>query len=253
MSLEAILEEIKKEKVVAEQDLDLVSPMVLYVKKGQVNSAKERLEKLYIDYKNQILRQSIFILVTGQDSETFASIANESFKCFTLDTETFYKEIANEISPQLYEGKNINSSVFDVVNNVLEDRMKNLDVMSYNFLTFDSKYSRMINSKPELVEVLKNAINDQVGGEVIGLDALEKVSKEAVNSDYKSKIVPILLYTKDEGLVSSISDDLRRVNPRVVRVSAGKVNNPDLNVLTNIKEVTEETVGKALKEIATNA
>lgn len=250
--LDSILEKIQQEKKIAEQDLDAVDPRVRSYKKGQIMSAKERLEGLYLEYKNEILKRSVFILVTGNESDKFIKIAEKKFKCFSLEADVMFSEIVDKISPQLYENKTLNAAIFDVVGNVLEDRMKELDIVSYNSLMFSSKFYKNIKDKKEMVEAIREAVSDIVGGEVIGMDALERVSKKAVNKQYKSRIVPILLRTDNEQFIIKMSDSIRLINPRVVRVAAGKTQQ-DVNAIVNLEEVTEEQVGQALKQIATQS
>lgn len=252
MSLEKILSQINLEKEVALMDLDTISAKALPYKKGQVEAAKAKLEGLYIDYKNELLKRAIFILVTGPDNATFANVAESEYKCFSLDGKTLFKEIVSEISPEVYEGKTMNAPIFDIVSNVLEDKMKRLDIMSYNSLIFDTRYQRVVKNKGEMVDLVGQAIAGIIGAEVIGLDALERITLKAVNSNYKSGIVPILLHSDDEGFIVGISESLRKLNPRVVRVAAGKTKN-DINALITLEESSETQVGKALKEIAENA
>jgi hypothetical protein len=176
----------------------------------------------------------------------------KKFKCFSLEADVMFAEIVEQLSPQLYENKILSSSVFDIVGNVLENRMKQLDIVSYNSLMFSSKFSRNIKDKKEMIQAVREAVSDVVGGEVIGMDALERVSKDAVNKNYKSRIVPILLRTNDEQFIMKMSDSIRLVNPRVVRVAAGKTEQ-DINAIISLNEVTEEQVGEALKQIATQS
>jgi ribosomal protein S17 len=253
MSFKEILGKIKEEKVLADTDLNAVSPRAYPYKKGQVDRARENLESLYIDYKNQVLKNAVFILVTGEDSEEFSTIAEEEFNCFKVDAMSFYEEIVDTLSPELYVQKNLNSSVFDIAGNVLEDKMKNLDVVAYNSLTFSSKYAKFVKTKKEMVQIMKDAINDSVGGEIIGLDALERVSKEAVNKDYQKRVVPILLHSRDENFLIELSSSLRKINPRVVRIVAGKTDNKDINPLFSVKKTDKSSVGDALEKIAENA
>jgi hypothetical protein len=118
---------------------------------------------------------------------------------------------------------------------------------------YNAKYARVLDNENELVDLLKRAVCDIVGPEVIGLDALERVTSEAVNKGYKSKLVPILVHSNDEEFVNSLSQPFRTLNPRVVRVAAGDVESENLNPLVSIEEVNEDNVGNALKEIATKA
>lgn len=252
MSLETVLEKIKEQKVIAQQDLDSVDRRVYPYKKGQVEAAKETLEKLYIDYKNELLKRSIFILVTGSESNKFADLANTKGKTFSLDAKVLFKDIVSELNPELYLNKTANAPLFDIVSNVLEKKMKNLDVMSYNSLVFNQKYLRNIKNKTDMEEVVKEAIIDIVGGEVVGLDALERITKTAVNNNYKSRIVPILLHNEDDRFISDISTTLRSLNPRVIRIVAGEVST-DINPFKTLTEIDEEKVVETLKEIASKA
>lgn len=252
MSLSTILEEIKEQKTIAQQDLDAVSVRSLPYKKGQVESAKAKLESLYIDYKNELLKNSVFIIVTGSESNSFAKIAEDSFKCFSVDGKSFYREILDQISPHLYKNKQVNASVFEAVGNVLETRMKALDVMSYNQLMFDAKYSKVVKDDSEMLDVIVNSVNDIIGSEVVGLDALERVTSKAIEKNYKSKIVPILLHTKDESLVKTLSEGLKKINPKVVSVVAGKTTTK-LESKVTLDEIDKKKVEETLKTIAANA
>lgn len=252
MSLSTILEEINQQKEIAQQDLNVVNPRALTYKKGQVNSAKQKLENLYVDYKNELLKNAVFILVTGDQSENFTSIAEEKFKCFSADGKAMFKEIVEKISPELYKNKKINSFTFEVIGNILEDKMKTLDINAYNQLIFDTKYSRVIKDKGEMLDTVTTAVVDIVGSEVVGLDALERITEKAVNKNYKSKIVPILIQSPDENFIVSITEGLKRLNPRVIKVLAGKTET-DLKAKISLEEVDEKNVEETLKTIASNA
>jgi hypothetical protein len=253
MSLETILEEINENKKIAEIDLDTVNPRVRGFKFGQVNSAKNKLEGLYIDYKNELLKRTLFILVTGSDSEIFAEIAERDFKVFSSNAKTLFKEVADQISPQIYLNKTTNASTFDIISNVLDDKLKNLDIIEHQALMFNTKFQKVIKNSNEFVQLISDAVTDIIGSEVVGVDALERTAKKAVNLNYKSKMVPILIHTKDEKLIGDLSKSLRTLSSRVVQVAAGKLTNEDLNVLASLTEVNETNVGDTLKEIAVKA
>jgi hypothetical protein len=252
MSLATILDQINQQKEIAQQDLNVISPRALPYKKGQINSAKQKLEDLYVDYKNEVLRNAVFILVTGDLSEKFASVAEENFKCFSVDGKEMFREILEKVSPQLYRNKKINAFVFEALGNLLEEKMKKLDVTGYNQLIFDSKYSRVVKDEAEMLDVIASAVTDIVGSEVVGLDALERITQKAINKNYKSKIVPILIHSKDEKFIVSITEGLKRLNPKVVKVSAGKLET-DLKTKISLEEVDEKNVEETLKTIAANA
>lgn len=251
MSLSLILDKINEQKTIAEQDLHSVHPRSYPYKKGQVQSAKAQLEQLYIDYKNELLKNAVFILVTGDQAEAFANIAEEKFKCFSIEGKSLFKEILSKLSPQVYLNKKVNAFVFEVMANVLEDKLKTLDVVSYNQLLFNSKYSRVVKNETEMLDVVTSSIADIVGLEIVGLDALEKVTKQAVNKNYKSRIVPILVHSDDETFINEAAQGLKKLTKRVTTVSAGKTNGT--NTSFSLEEIDENTIEETLKTIATNA
>lgn len=251
MSLSLILDKINEQKTIAEQDLHSVHPRSYPYKKGQVESAKARLEQLYIDYKNELLKNAVFILVTGDQAGSFANIAEEKFKCFSVEGKSMFKEMLSEVNPQVYVNKKVNAFVFEVLSNILEDKLKSLDVLSYNQLLFNSKYSRVVKNEEEMLEVVTSSIADIVGLEIVGLDALEKVTKQAVNKNYKSRIVPILIHSDDEVFVNEAAQGLKKLTQRVATVSAGKTNN--INSKFSLEDINENSIEETLKTIAANA
>ena len=64
--------------------------------------------------------------------------------------------------------------------------------------------------------------------------------------------MPILIHSNDEQFIIDISDSLRKLNPRVVRIGAGRLEK-DINALITLDKTDENQVGNALKKIAENA
>jgi hypothetical protein len=110
----------------------------------------------------------------------------------------------------------------------------------------------VIKDKGEMLDTVTSAVVDIVGSEVVGLDALERITEKAVNKNYKSKIVPILIQSPDENFIVSITEGLKRLNPRVIKVLAGKTET-DLKAKISLEEVDEKNVEETLKTIASNA
>jgi hypothetical protein len=250
MSLENVLEKISEEQIVANQDLNLVSPRVIAYKKGQVTAAKEKLELLRQDLKQEIIKRSVFIVVTGSEAQKFADIANQEFKCLSFSANRLATDIVNKLSDQLYLNRTLNANTFDIIDNLLEDEMKRLDIASYNKLAFNAKYLRNIKNKQDMIDLVNQAISDNVGSEVIGLDALDKTVNSVMDTKKVSRVVPIVLHTNNNSLTLDLAKNLKTITNKVFTVSAGTQTN-----LTNftIEETNEETVGQTLKQIATNA
>lgn len=241
MSLETILEKINKEKATANKNVNELDPRVRTYAKGKIRAAKDRLDGLYLDYRNELLNRAIFILVSGEDCGRFAEIARE-FNCFTLDAEILAKEVVEKVSPQLYIGKKLNSNTFEVVNNVLEEKIKKLDVVSYPSITFSQKYSRVVKDKEEMVDVVKRAINETVGAEIVGVDALNRISEQAIDKNYKSRLVPILLYSNDSNFINQLSKDFSYIKYKTQNVTTEE-----------FEEIDSDAVEKTLRKIAANA
>jgi hypothetical protein len=251
--LEEILKEISKQKKIAEMNLDEVDPRVRPYKTGQVTAAKQRLENLFVDYKNSLMSRAVFIMATGDKAEDFAKLAEEEFSCFAVDASLFFKEIANKVSEALYLGKAVTASLFDVVDNLLYDKLKRLDVMSYKSFIYNSKYARTMSNKHDFVKLLQEAIPQIVGGEVVAIDALERVAQVAVNKEYKSKMLPILIYSSDNMLINQLANDTINLSKRVRVVTAGQTSEQKLTPFVSLEDVTQESVANALKQIAANA
>lgn len=252
MSLQSILKEIESVKKLAMTNLDEVSPRARTYKKGKVDAAKRKLENLYVDYKKEMINRCVFILVTGENTGEFVKIAEKEAGCFAVHGKQFFKDIASQVDGQLYVNKNTNSALFDVVNNILEDKMQALDIISYPRLMFKKEYLKTLQNERDLVELLQRAVADSVGNEVVGMEAVERVAQKAVNSNYKKALVPIIIHSKDESFITSLSGGLRNLNPKVVRVAAGKTKS-DVNASIKVEEISTESVGDALKKIAKNA
>lgn len=251
MSLKEILSKVEACRDVINQDLSEVDLRARTYKTGQINSAKSRLEGLENDYKNELQRNSVTILVTGKRSEAFAKIAEEKFNCFTINGKSFYQDAVDKLSTQLYLNKSIGSSVFDVLGNIIEERMRELDINEYNSLIFEAKYSRVIKDKEEMLDIATLAVNDTIGPEIVGLDALDKISKKAIEAGYGSRTVPVVIFSEDESFIDKIGFATSKLSPRMVTVSAGAVKTAESFI--TLKTVSEDSVGKALKQIASNA
>lgn len=251
MGLKEILSEVDDCNKIINQDLSQVNLKARTYKTGQIKSAQTRLEGLKDTYKQALRESSVAILVTGKKAEDFAKLSEEKFNCFVVDGKSFYRDAIGKLSPQLYLNKSINSSVFEVLGNIVEDRMHELDILEYNSLIFEAKYSRVVKSEDEMVDIAALAVNDTIGPAIVGLDALDKVSKQALESQYKSRIVPIVIYSDDESFIQSISDDMSKLSPRFVTVSAGDIESVDSQF--KLKTISEASVGKTLKQIASNA
>lgn len=251
MSLTKIIEEIKTVRPLAEEDVEDGNINTLNARRGRQRAAAEKLKTLNEQYARELLRSTLFIVVTGSDNEAFAALAEEKFECFSADAEGLYKELADAIHPTLYEGKESVSNIFDVLGRVLEDKALALGLQEYPQLTFKAEYRRVITNKAQFQDLIRQAINEQVGGELVGIHAVRGVAPKAVLRNHEAKITPVILRTDNAQLAVELPAALERLTSKVFLVAAGKTQRFVKNVdgALTVKETSEESVQNTLTTI----
>ena len=256
MSLETVLKEIQTYKPFAEENVEGGNEATLNGRRGRKNQAIEQLKLLKTQYKNDLLKSAVFIIVAGSQRKEFETIATgEKYKLFSSDPEQFYNDLAGRVSTSLYLGKEGVSNIFDVLGRHLEDKMGELDANQYNQLIFRDKYIKPIASKEEFVAIVKEAINDQIGAEIVAIQAASSILNDAIERGHSGKTTSIVLSTNDEKLTLDLLKDLGNRGNKVILVLAGKATKA-LNGFTSeivniikVKETTEEAVKDTLDKI----
>lgn len=252
MSLELIIKEIKALTPLANEDVDAGPVETLSGRRGRKNQALIRLQDLREQYTKDLIRSALFIIVTGSKRNEFSELAtNKSFGLFGADPETFYRDLADRVHPSLYQGSASPSNLFDVLGRHLEDKMSELGLSEYNQLIFRETYIQPMRNSEEFSQVIKKAINEQVGSEIVGVQAANTIVEKAIASGHSSKVTPIVLNTGDEKFALQLSIDLERLTNRVFLVNTGKVSKELKSVQDSmyLKEVTETTVEATLAQI----
>jgi hypothetical protein len=252
MSLETIIKEIKSLIPVANEDPNSGPENTMVGRRGRINQAKIRLSDLREEYIKDLIRSAVFIIVTGSKREEFTATATgEKFGLFSSDPETFYKDLAARIPPTLYSSRTEPRDLFDIIGRHLEDKMSELGLSEYNQLIFKEKYIQPVGTKEEFTGILKSAINEQIGSEIVGVQAANSIVDKAIEVGHSSKITPIVLNTQDEKLAIALSIDLERLTNRVFLVNTGKVSKELKSIADSmyVKEVTEDSVKNALDQI----
>lgn len=251
MSLEKVLREIKTVKPVAEANLENVPTQTLAGHRGRKMQAQDTLKRLREEYIRELIRGSLFILVAGSAKDAFTSTAKEAFGCFSADSDSFYRELADRIAPVLYEGKESVANLFDVLSRHLEDKANEMNITEYPQIIFKQQYNRFITNKEEFIGLVKQAINEQVGGELVGIHTIHSLVDEAINKEHSAKVTPIVLNTSDDKLALDLVTALKRLTPHVFLVVAGKANKQlkNVNGVVLVKDGDKETVEEALTAI----
>ncbi len=261
MSLKTVLAEIEKNRPNAEVDVTMGNPDTYRNRLGLKNAATTTLKRLKADYRKELLASSAFIVVTGSGADTFTELASsDTFGCFATDPNDFFKDLTSRITPSLF-GREGAKQLFNIAGNILEDKALELDINSYSALSFNDKYNSAVNKAEDFVPLIRNAILDQVGSELVGVNAVYSITEKAIDKKHQELVTPVLLTTSDEKFALALQKDLKKrkesdgtfagLTDKVFFVIAGKaskgLNSTEGAIL--VKNVSEESVGEALTSI----
>ena len=261
MSLSTILNEMEANRANADMDVNLGSPNTFGSRQGLKRAGTEAIKRLKTDYRNELMSSTVFIVVTGGSRDQFSELATgETFGCFSSDPEDFYKDLVSHIDPSLF-GREGTRQLFNIVGNLLWDKCIDLDITSYNAVQFSEKYNLGVSNASELVPLVRTAVNDQLGSEIVGINAIHSIVDKAIEKRHTNPVTPLILNTSDEKFALDLYTNLkfhvdskgerRGVTAKVFLVVAGKASR-DLhrtNGALSVKVVSEESVGEALTAI----
>jgi hypothetical protein len=254
MSLSRTLEEIKVQKPLAEEDISQGPRETYSGREGRKRNAVSQMRELKEKYIDELRLSAVFILVAGAGKDQFQEVAKTEFKCFTADPEGFYKDLADRLPQELWKQKTPAANLFDIMGRHLEDKANEMKIIGYPQLIFHSKYQKACHGKEDFKNLIKEAINDQVGSEITGLHVVRALADEAIAAGHGGKLTPIVLTTDDEKLALDLKSTLGRIGSRAFLVVAGKgaktvrategaftvkeINNENVeNILTNIRKL----------------
>lgn len=240
MSLEKIMAEITRLRPLAETEVTEEPRSTLGGRLQRQKKAKEDLKSLSESYRQSLLTSAVFVLVIGKQKESFVEMATEKLNFFSADPDQFYNDIAAQISPSLYDGKESSPNVLDVVTRVLENKAMEVGITGYPLVTFKQEYRRVIKGRNEFQALIKQIISGQVGTEVVGAQAVKSILTKALDIGHKAKTTPILLTIKDEASLNLLADGLKRISRRVVIVQSGELELDERSVVNALASIKNE-------------
>jgi len=228
-SFEALIKDIEKNKVLANKVLDKPDPRTYTTQLGHIKRAKENLSELYLEYRKEVMQRAVFILAKGAQSKSFIDIAEkEGYGCFDLNADSVYEEIADKVNERYYDNQQSSPALFDILMSSFNDVCDDIGIIGYPAVLFESKYRRRLKSKKDLVDLVKQAYNDKVGSELVGLYAVEKIARKAVNEGYSGKTIPIILHSKDKDLLDTLETSLKEITVNVFKIATSSKQNKKL-------------------------
>ncbi len=254
MNLVDILTEIEANKPAASMEITPEPFSTLSGRQGMKRAAYERIRQLRAEYSESLRKSSMFIVVIGSARNQFAQIASsDEYDCFNVDADAFAKNLISKIDKNLFS-KERTRFLFGIMQNCLYDRAIELGIREHNPVYFKEEYSAYVKTPEEFLPIVRSAINDQMGPEIIGIDAIERIVDTAIEKKHAAQVTPIIVNCSDESSAQKLVEGLKRLTNMVFSVTAGKVSK-NANVPTvsfSLKNVTPEGVGNTLAAIRSN-
>ncbi len=235
----------------ADMDVSMGSPETFGGRIGLKRAATETLQRLKVQYTDELRASTMFIVVTGASRDSFSQVASsDTFGCFSADPDEFYKDLVSRINPVLF-GKESTASLFNIANNILFDKILELDILTDHMILFSEKYNLGVKSAEDFVPLIRGAINDQVGSEIVGINAVRSIVDKAVEKKHSATVTPVILNTADEKFALDLEKNLKRLKSKVFLVVAGKASKALHGTAgaVSVKTVSEDSVGEALSSI----
>lgn len=250
MALNQILEEMKKLQPFVDEDTDSGPSETMGARRGRQRNAVEQIKGLRKDYMSDLLRSAVFIVTVGSERDAFESLATTEGSCLQSDAESFFKDLASRVHPSLYVGRGDTvSNLFDVAGRHLEDKARELGVLEYSQMIFKAQYRRQIDTADQLTALLKQIIMEQVGGELVGVNAISQLTDDAIASGHTATVTPVVLSSADQKFSVELIGHLERLTPRVFLVVAGDSPAISGEGAIIVKDVNAKSVKGALKQI----
>lgn len=251
MSLAELLTKIKEVKPLAEENVTTGEATTLNARRGRQRQAAEQLVRLYRAYTNELMRTAAFIVVIGDKREEFSTLAVDNFKCLSSDPDTYFADLASRVPSSLYLGKESVSNIFDILGRHIEEKAHELDIVGYPQLIFRQEYQQSLRTPADFLKLVRQAVTDQMGGEIVGIQAAHSLTKDAIEKGNTAKFTPIVLTTQYEKFGLRIAQDLGRISTRVFLVKSGATTVAGTDEFDAVLEdVSKEEVKKVLKNIS---
>ena len=250
-NLKELGENIKKAQIIASSDPG-TDVHARRMRLGNIMQAKEELKHLSRAYQKELITRAAFAIVTGPQAEKFAKTSEEEFSCFAVNVEDFYNEVTAKVPALLYNNVSSSQNLFEHISAGFEEKAAILDIVSYPALIFEGKFKKMLKNKEDMLQLAKSAINDKIGSEVVGLDALNKITPKVIESGLSGKTIPVILYTTDTSIVEELAKGIKRsLSRNTFIISTGNKIEKKLKdmSLDSIKSITSETIEKSLLKI----
>lgn len=251
MTLQNIINQIVLKTATANDDLKDATNATRAMRQGNKRAAESQLEDLKNEYRRSLLSGSTFVIVTGAGSKDLVDLANADNKSFGTDSEDLYQKIVAKLDERSYMGKSVANSVFNDLSGSLREVAQEIGIRTYPQMHFKAEYAETITSEEQLVKLTKRAVNDHLGSEMVGINAISSILENAILRGHAETYTPVLLNTKDDKLAVTLSNDLKKLSRNVFVVSVGKTTKVIKSIPNSLSvdEASPEVLGELLQAI----
>ena len=221
MEFKDLLQAVRTAKIAAAQDGG-TDPRTRNVRLGIARRAQEDLLGLFNDYKNEVRRRIVFILPTGAGAAKFTELSTKEFGCFAIDAEGIYKDSIKNVNPVLFNNSPFNPSLLDTTVNYFQDVAEEIGLISYPMVIYKNSYARTLKNQQELLDVVKEAFNADIGSEMVGHYAIHKAANQGIEEEFAGKIMPVILTTDDLKLIESLEENLKVITHNIFVVDTNE-------------------------------
>lgn len=247
MNLAKTIEKMKEYKSIAETDVSEAPDATRGALQGRQREAITQLSYLRADVMMELVNSSAFVLVVGSGKDAFTTAATETFGCYSSNYEGLYKDLTDKAHPSYYNNRESTASLFDVLGDHLEAKAIAMGMKSYLGITYKNSYLRTLNSKEELLSLVKTAINasadGDAAGELVAFHAVNAVVDKVIDSKNTNSIIPIILNGDDEKLALELVPLLKKMSSNVFLVTTGKPTKGSKSIAGAIQVKTPDSAG----------
>ena len=247
-NLKEIYVELKKKEELSQIDPSTIEMRIRAGMEGQIRAAQSEIPVLKNKYKEEVLRNSVVIAVSGQNGSDFAAIAEKDFGTIAVDYLEIVDEISNSILARGYKDVYNTNTHYYAMDELNKTKMNYLISQLPVFQADFTEIGSDLPLKPGLLYQLKK----QYGGQLFTAVSREKIAKKALAAGFTGNNLPVVLFN------CIVSTDTRMLNAPVDELEINEVPSSDTvkEALVNIKrklsgEATEDNQEPAPKKKST--
>lgn len=195
MKLKTAIDKIRELKATAAIDITETDPRVRSGVEAQIRNAKSALPQAEEDYKKLIMSHIVLIGVHGEHAEEFGNIAKYAHKILTVDANSFYKEMEDEISKRGARKAFSTQEWFTFLEYLTQIKVKfgivqlpnpNLNTLPINPYGEDTQ------------KILGDIVKITYGNQLSTLAVIKSIEAQALKAEFTGNTLPVIVFSKEQ-------------------------------------------------------